>query len=243
MEKNNIVKNDNKNIDNSEKFKVNPTFLIHSIDIKNIKKLYEEGYFFREIPKKTKLEFYDNMNFMAPSSDHEKLGIYSCIKNNHCREFYATSGHIAFSYYRENGNFPKGGRCFYCLCDFEQEPLGYPLNYEKDIKIKNKKYEVYHYFWIEGIFCSFECVYGYIKMYKNVCNSFDTFKSVYSNQLILLMFKLCYPNETLKENPDFKLLKSNGGSLERKDWQSGIHKYKRTGKLFLAPIKAEYLQN
>ena len=178
---------------------------------------------------------------MDHSSDYENENIYSCIKNN-CKEYYATSGHEAFLYFRENDSYPNGGRCYYCLCDFDNIPLGYPLEHEKIIKNIDKNYIVKHVFWVEGIFCSFECVYSYIKMYKNVCNSFDTYKSILSNQLLILMYKLCYPNESIKSNPDFKLLKSNGGSLEENEWRNGKHTYKRTGKLFLAPIKAEYLQ-
>lgn len=88
-----------------ESFVQNPTFLLKGLDFSSIREDYINGKFYKEKEGKKKIIFNIKTEYKSLTDDYENE-IYSLNKNN-CKEFYTTSGHKAFHYYRENNSLPK----------------------------------------------------------------------------------------------------------------------------------------
>jgi hypothetical protein len=140
-----------------------------------------------------------------------------------------------------NGVRPQEGRCEYCLVDFHHEAAGYPVAYQEHTVKEQGRHRILHCFWDEGCFCSLGCALGYLERLRPGTGQ-DPLLAAAERHLRRL-FSLLYPQAgSLRSHPDPRLLKSNGGSLTREEWEDGRYHYRRTDQVLLLPVKAEYLR-
>lgn len=230
--------------------KVTPTFLLKGIDPQKIISDYQAGVFSTPTHAKQKIKISQNSTILSPSYGSSNQDAIFCIKDkNNCSTVVATSGHEDYQIYTRTGGFlPKGGRCELCKEDFVETAIGYPVGFNEhtiltndDSDINNAKYRTLYIFWVEGRFCSFECSLGFVQMILS--KPFDRDNTLLDSEFLLkLLFKLMHPLGNLRASQDPRLLKTNGGSLTKEQWQDKKHIYVRTERILMIPVKVEYIQ-
>lgn len=232
--------------------RVTPTFLLKGLDPHRLLADYQSGFFSRQPSNKSKIRIAQNTTILAPTygtTNHSP--IFSVKDRNNCSIIFATTGHADFEVFtRTGGSLPTGGRCDFCKDDFTDIAVGYPIGYQEitvltndDPNPKNAHYRVIYIFWVEGKFCSFECALGYVQLLLARPSDYRDTTIRDSERLLKLLHKLMYPTVgPLRPAQDPKLLRSNGGSLTRQEWQDHRHIYVRTDRILMIPAKVEYVQ-
>lgn len=216
-----------------------PTFVLKGVTLEEIVKKYRSGYFSRSVEEanlgKQKIKLARKMELLAPiygsSNDDAMFTIRD--KNNRASIFVTTNNKGYECFKLGVGTLPRGGRCKNCLSDFTEEIIGYPIHYEEKLILVGDKYKIYHYFWVVGCFCTFECALNYIV--ERHLTEFE--------QFLRFLYRLVYPNsgQLIKAN-DGELLDINHGPLTREQWLDKKHVYIRTKKIVMLPSKEEYIR-
>lgn len=226
------------------------SFLLRGINPTKIFNDYHNGKFSNKelfIPV-TKAKISELTTILAPEYGTSPAdAIYTFKDKNNIPVIIATTNHKAYEIYRKNSVQAMGGRCEWCLQDFPHLAIGIPVAVaEKFLAVKEgDKYSNQRTFcfWVEGIFCSFECVLAHIHRFL----SLDSTRGNYydnSESLLKFLHKLQFPQENkLHPHPHPRLLKLNGGSLEVKDYYKTTHTYHKTPNIVLLPAKACYLKS
>ena len=232
--------------------RVMPTFLLKGVDPNKILADYQAGRFSQPIKLKSSIRIAHNTSILAPTygvSNHD--AVFSVKDRNNCSVVYATTGHSDFEVFTKNGGeLPVGGRCEYCRDDFQHIAVGYPVGYQEQTILTNNcedprqaRYRVVYVFWTEGRFCSFECCLGYVRTVLSKPADYRDTTLRDSERMLKHLHKLTYPTAgLLRPAQEPRLLKSNGGSLTREEWQDQRHVFIRTDRILMIPAKVEYVQ-
>lgn len=140
-------------------------------------------------------------------------------------------------------------RCYWCRHDIEHNPIGIPLKYVFNEKIKNylselnnEIYVIYEstlsnnsnnkkiilnkneYYLIDGVTCSWNCAMAFIK--DNINNS----KYEFSKNLLYKMYKKFHKldastNIKIKESPHWKLINVHGGHLTIDEFRNKFNRF------------------
>jgi len=104
--------------------------------------------------------------------------------------------------------------------------------------------KIIHIFWTEGEYCTFECALGDLRRFLLLPLGSQDVCYQNSEYLLKFLFRLSYPAEEKTLLPSLcpRLLKSNMGPLEEKEWRNPRHSYNRTATVHLAPAKVEYIR-
>jgi hypothetical protein len=229
--------------------RITPTFLLKGVSPKILLKRYAEKNF----PKKEKTPItITQFPSIAVNTcgNSTKDGNYYIKDKYNSKIFVATSGSGNIEVVQKTGEAPvKGGVCKSCLNTFEHESIGYPVAYQEYTLLMRDDetnpevkpvYRIFHKFWIEGIFCCYECVLYHIELLQKAGTTLHR-TTCDSIKLLKLMFRLTYPKAgPLKGTKDPLLLKRCGGSLEQKEWEDTRHTYHRTHKIILDYAKVSY---
>lgn len=127
--------------------------------------------------------------------------------------------------------------CEYCLLRFKYKHSSYPVSM-KEIELLdtvNNKFTIVYKFDVDGIFCSLECALGYLEL-VNIDN-----KSKYISYLFAF-HNVIYPGKSLKPANNPRLLKENGGNLDRDVWSVDNYVFKETNRMFCLPVRREFLE-
>jgi hypothetical protein len=126
----------------------------------------------------------------------------------------------------------------YCNKIFETEIIGYPLAYENKIINNGDIFEVYHLFWIEGCFHSYECCLAYCQLHHN--KKYD----VHFDTVVMLkyMYALLFGNVPLRAANDKPLLIENGGTMTYDDWVNKEVNYVRSYNVIKIPAQVSYFK-
>lgn len=229
-----------------------PTFLLKGLDPISLLKQYKEGYFNREISGRDKIRIIkhdDNIKNNSYRNNNNKDPIYSVKDKHNCDIIIARSGYETVSLFtKEGGKLHEGGRCDFCKRDFNWTCIGYPVDYkELPVLINGDNnvpvYKILYTFWMDGEFCSFECALAYIRtlLSRPVKYADNNVKDI--EALLHILYKLMYPKATvLRPAQDFRLLKSNNGSLTKEQWEDPHHVYNKTDRIMLIPVTIDYVQ-
>lgn len=225
--------------------RVFPTFLLKGVDPMKIVTNYKAGLFFREKRVKEPIEIIEVISPLSPSySDDQQERLFVIKDRNNMPTVMATSNHSNYITYRKTGSMMKNLPCFICFGDVKDELVGYPIFfYEKILFSSNGKATIQYHFLIEGSFCSFECALRFVRKNFALQANFRDKTMRESERLMLLLFELMYPGETLREAQDPFLLESNGGSLTREEWNDKKHVYLKTDRIVIGPAKVEYVRS
>lgn len=149
---------------------------------------------------------------------------------------------------------PKVGKCLWCRMPIEDAPIGIPISMEwirnqntlpdnSDQISRQPDIIVFH---VDGTFCCFECCYAGLKQIYVPKNLFKD--PVYNNSehLLKMMYTILYPEkgsgtQELREAPDWRLLKENGGCLEPNEFFSKTNTYIKIPNVVMLPVKMEYI--
>lgn len=222
--------------------KINPTFLLKGVEPNRVLIDYNDGVFNRATSEimMTKFVGGGTKDVLAPTySKSNKEAIFAIKDRNNNDIVLASSNHKSFEVYtKTGGDLRTGGRCKYCLADFQHTIIGYPLAHEEHMYLINNTYKYKDVFWVEGCFCSFECAAGFLEMFHET----DVTRA-HSRELLEYLYKLTYPlNGSLISKNDPDLLDIHGGSLTYEQWSDKRHKYLRTDRIILIPAKTIFLK-
>ena len=226
-----------------------PTFLLRKVDPMKILEDYRNGkYVSYTLPEK-KVEVSAIPTSVQPTvGTSQEDDIFAFRLRNNTIQTVATTNHRPYTLYNLNGQeMPIGGECEWCKDTFAHEALGIPIRSAEIVDASGKKTAYY----MEDIFCSFECVFA---MFKKFCGvNYRSRDPIYMNSESLLrhLYNICHPNAgPLREAPDFRLRKRRGtgnggtapggGPLDSEEFKSRKHTYIRTPNVILAPVKIQY---
>jgi hypothetical protein len=205
-----------------------PSFLLKNINYTDLYAKYKNGYFNRPIPDKTKLKV-------------SKPAVINVGVNNVYNSFKTVE--IAGGEYAKlyTNNVSKvGGTCMYCNKVFDTEIIGFPLAYEEKAVLNEENiYQVFHLFWIEGCFHSYECCLAYCQLQYN--KKYDVHFD------IVVMLKYMYSlingkNALLKPANDRSLLIENGGTMNYEDWVNKEVQYVKSYNVIKIPAQVAYFK-
>jgi hypothetical protein len=229
-----------------------PTFLLKGVDPNKILADYQAGVYSRPSTLKSKIHIAQNTCILAPTyGTSNQDPIFSVRDRNNCSVIIATTGHSDFEVFtRTGGDLPTGGRCEHCRDEFDHTVIGYPIGYQEQTILTNDStdprdahYRVLYVFWVEGRFCSFECALGYLRLMLGRPADYRDTTLRDSERMLKHLHKLTYPTAgPLRPAQDPRLLRSNGGSLSREEWQDQRHIFVRTDRILMIPAKVEYVQ-
>jgi hypothetical protein len=223
------------------------TFFLKGINRDKLIKDYQSGFFNRPIIQKNKLITVAQNSIIAPTySDDSKEAIFT-IKDRHNVKLIITSeGHVEHGNFLKTGTLSKGGRCKCCMEDYDYFMPGYPIAHEEHtiLSLDRKSYEIVHIFWVTSSnFCSFECELQFINERLSRPLTYRDSASAESGRLLKMMYRLIYPgNGPLIAANDPVLLENQKGGLTQTEWKDRRHKYIRTDRIVLMPVKTEYLR-
>lgn len=206
-----------------------PSFLIKNINYNELYNKYVSGYFNRPIPDKPKLKV-------------TKPAVINVDPNNVYNSFKTVelSGGGYAKLYTTN-QVKVGGVCMYCNKQFDTEIIGYPLAYEEKAQLNAENiFEVYHLFWIEGCFHTYECCLAYCQLQHN--KKYDSHFDIIV--MLKYMYGLLYPaaHTTLKPANDKALLIENGGTMSYEDWSNKEVQYQKSYNVIKIPAQVAYFK-
>lgn len=229
--------------------RITPTFLLKGITPSKLIADYQAGFFFKPPKDKSQIKISKTASILAPTyGTSNKDAIFSVKDRNNSNIIIATTGHTNFEVFtRTGGLLPEGGRCERCGDTFKETAVGYPVGHQELTVLtgegNNARYKVIYTFWTEGTFDTCECALGYCQALLSRPADYRDTTIRDSERLLRLLCKLWYPDSgVLQPSQDPRLLKSNGGSLSREEWEDKRHVYKRTDRILMIPAKAEYVR-
>jgi hypothetical protein len=216
----------------SFKINITPTIFLNGVTLFSIKEKLARGDFTVE-KKKTNFQIQRTIKTLnqqiSLKNDASMYKIPNVINN----KIVCTTGCTNFEICNKEGNLTKeGGRCGYCLDDFKTISVGVPIAFEQVNYENAHEKKTIFIFWLEGTFCTFECVYKFLLDSK-----------LYSEENIILlkkMFLTVFPTGKFMPANDRLLLKSNGGSLEREQWEVPHNLFIAKNEIIFYPVKREY---
>ena len=227
-----------------------PTIVLPKIYPATVVKNYYDGkYTAMKLPEKLGNSGMTNGDGSLNYGINEHAALYTYRGKNDTQQIIATTNHISYSLYDNKGQeLPIGAKCpggslfcHYCRLEYKTNAVGIPILYkeQKDPKMSYKNY----IFYCEGLFCSYECALAALKMQigREALSRDSNYN--YAEELLRYLYSLAYPNNgALMPAPDYRLLKSNGGSLTDSEFKSSNHTYIKLPGLVFAPVKFQFLQ-
>jgi len=211
----------------TNKNNIQPSFLLKNINVNDLHKKYTNGYFNRPIPIKKSIPLTVVKNVIKQQHTlHNKVPSKSI----------QLSGQKYVEIFNTNTLIDK--RCDFCKRDFEGEIIGYPVAYEEKQKLLDTNtYKIYHLFWTEGCFHSYECCLGYIETYSDYFNKYNLEFDV--KVMFKYMYSLMYDAQ-LKPANDPKLLITHGGSMTFDEWNDQNERYVKSNEVIKMPAQIIY---
>lgn len=201
---------------------VQPTFIISDIKFDEIYKKYCEGH-------------YNNLTLDKIKDGRPK--IVSKIKKkefvsedvNKERYVIADNRGIKISFV----NVMKSSTvCQWCRRKIEdkEQKVSIPISIQRTEDNSNTTFNSH------GTYCTFECCYADLnKTYKH------NIKFRNSSTYLNFLFERLYPNQRLKQAPDFVLHECNGGPLTDEEFHSDTHTYHNTGRYKINDVVSTYI--
>lgn len=222
--------------------RVTPTFLLRGVDLTELRNRYNSGYYARYQPKRINISLASNDAIVAPSYGADTgAGSYTFKDRNNTTLVFATSNQRPFETFSTTGE-TKGGQCDWCRDEFSHESIGIPIamNAKTILDDSGQNHEVYS-FMTEGCFCSYECALAEVQRSLSLpCYNRDILYNNSESWLKMMYHLATRTTNDLKATPDPRLLRRNGGALERSDIRR--HQYQRASFIIQAPCKVGYIQ-
>jgi hypothetical protein len=218
-----------------------PKFLLRGIDPKVLSEKYYAGEYANVSEPPSAVFNLQEVNHVSIPNygNNPDLPCYEFKDKNNISVVIITSNNGHYKFFQKKEVLKKGGRCFWCLQDFDHERTPVPIRMEK--KIDPKTNESYYFFWTEGILCNPQCALAYAKREA-------LYDPLYKDSEFYLQFwhGLLHPHSSEKfliPAPDYRLLKANEGHLDIADYRKNIYDYQRSTNTILIPAKVEYFQD
>jgi len=214
-----------------------PNFVLKGIDPNEIKKKYNEGKYnnLRFPSSKIRLSNISHVSTTIYGSSPDDPKYQFKDKNNMSIVVVMSNTKDYEIYLRGIFENARGGRCWWCLRDFEHKPVQIPIRMEK----MNREDKTYFCFWSENSrYCGYRCAYAWVLRQALMDPLYKL-----SDYYLRMIFHFQYPNESLNPATDPRLLEIHGGCLTNEEFDKNNYRYQRTSNVVLLPAKVEYLQD
>lgn len=230
--------------DPSSKINITPTFLLRGVDTHNVINEYINGKLLQRPIKNEIIKIStSNVDILPEYSKNTEDQIYSYTDKGNIKKLVGTTNHIIYNVSKSlsqnklssNIILPEGTKCMWCRYELDRTciPIGIPIRVSKT--------DQQFTFYTDGMYCSFECCYADLKRNNRYPITYRDPLYMNSEHLLKYMYSVLHPNEKpLQDAPDWRILKENGGFLDRKDFVSKSHKFYRTYNVIISPCKIEY---
>jgi len=153
-----------------------------------------------------------------------------------------TTNHSNYKYFKDknekNYDIVKPiQRCIHCKRVIKGEPVGIPL----EMEYSNKNIR----FYTDGTYCNFGCAYADLKRQLNVSRVYKDPLYMDAETMLYTMYYRMHPSKVgtrIKEAPDWRLLKENGGPLTSEQFDSQSYQYMQVPTLVTVPAKRQYIK-
>lgn len=224
-----------------------PTFLLRSVDPAKVVKDYKQGYYqslvFHSKSEKRKSLQHQAISLTPEYDKNPESEVYAYIDKSNVQKVVGTTNHRSYEFIKAHSNgetlpYGHGEKCLWCRVELKSPPIGLPIKLNILQNGKGKKYQ----FHCEGTYCSFECCYAGFVHYNLPLYHFRDPLHMETEQLLRFMYSLIYDDAILRQAPDWRILKDNGGFLSYEDFTKFNHGYQRLPSIILLPVKVEYAQ-
>ena len=222
-------------------FKLSESFTIRKIDPKVLAtKFFKGEYATRNFPEKKIKNASYLLKLGKDIGNDTSSEVYRFKDKNNNNQTIYTLNHSLYDYATKKaaGNFAELPilKCKYCKRKILKNPIGLPISMEinKDGDIS---------FSVIDNFCDFGCAFSYLK--RKIGDSRIYRGPLYENaeQMLYCLYYRIYPKkkgESIKDKPEWDLLRENGGPLTDEEFDSDASIYVPVPTVSIFPVKKQY---
>jgi len=224
--------------------KISETFMLRRIDPVCILKNYlKGGYKNLEIPKQKIKSKNKRISLGKNYGDNNSYEIYRFKDKSNSKQVILTTNHLIYKHsvdkiLGQNVERPIV-KCLYCKRKINKTPIGIPISMETNNKTKEIKFHV------DGTYCNFNCMFADFKRINDTSRIYKDPLYMDAEQLIHVMFHKMYPKQEkkrIREAPDWRLLRENGGPLTDKEFDEGNFVFIPMTSVVQVPVKRQYIK-
>jgi hypothetical protein len=222
--------------------RISETFNIRKIDPKIIVTKFFKGYYNnRTLPEGRIRSTLALVRFGKEIGTDKTSEIYSYKDKNNNGQIIYTTNHALYKFASDTSVKDSPIlKCKYCKRGNLKKPIGLPIS-----MIIDKKNPNLITFNVIDSFCDFGCAFSNLKRRTGESRMYRG--PLYSNaeQLLHCFYYRVYPDrigKTIKEKPDWDLLRENGGPLTSEEFDSESSEYIPVPSLSLLPSKNQYMK-
>ena len=221
---------------------VSESFTVRKINPLEIASRYFKGEFDKRGLPNFKIQTSNALVKMGKNigknSDSE---VYHFVDRANNNQTIYTTNHNLYQYVKnlQNGNNLEVPilRCKYCKRGNLKKPIGLPISMSKSDQ------EVI--FNVIDSFCDFGCAFSYLKRRNSESRLYRGPLYMNAEQLLYCLYYRVYPErvgKSIKEKPDWDLLRENGGPLNDDEFDSDSAIYIDTFLIITLPAKRQYMK-
>jgi hypothetical protein len=219
--------------------KITESFSLRRIDPKVIaKKFFNGDYAHRNLPENKIRGSVSVVKIGKEIGSDKNSEVFSYKDKNNNNLIVYTTNHSLYKYVLEGTKEnPPILKCKYCKRGGMRRPIGLPIS------MTRKKDEVT--FNVVDSFCDFGCCFSYLKRRTGTSRLYRGILFANAEQLLHIMYYHVYPDrigESIKEKPDWDLLRDNGGPLSNEEFDADTSTYIPIPSLILQPAKQQYVK-
>ena len=230
--------------------KITESFSLRKIDPKVIaRKFFAGDYANRSLPE-TKIRGSVSVVKIGKDIGNDKNSeVFSYKDRNNNNQVIYTTNHALYKYVMDNlkdGQNSKENppilKCKYCKRGGMRRPIGLPIKMEKKMKKGGEEEITFH---VVDSFCDFGCAFSYLKRRTTISRLYRGTLFANAEQLLHIFYYRVYPGrigESIREKPDWDLLRENGGPLTNEEFDSNASEYIPVPSIILQPSKQQYVK-
>ena len=220
--------------------RITESFSLRKIDAKSIaNKFFKGDYANRGWPENKIRSGVSVVKIGKDIGNDKSSEIFSYKDKNNNNQIIYTTNHALYKYISEGSsgiNCPIL-KCQYCKRGNLKKPIGLPIAMSKE----GEKIT----FHVTGSFCDFGCAFSHLKRRTGTSRLYRGPLFMNSEQMLNLLYYRVYPErvgETIKEKPDWDLLRDNGGPLTNEEFDSSSSEYVPIPSMILLPSKQQFMK-
>ena len=231
--------------------KITESFSLRKIDPKVIaRKFFQGDYTNRSLPE-TKIRGSVSVVKIGKDIGNDKNSeVFSYKDRNNNNQVIYTTNHALYKYVMDSQSSantkdtkenPPILKCKYCKRGGMRRPIGLPIKMEKKVK-KGGEEITFH---VVDSFCDFGCTFSYLKRRTTISRLYRGTLFANAEQLLHIFYYRVYPDrigESIREKPDWDLLRENGGPLSNEEFDSNNSEYIPVPSIILQPAKQQYVK-
>ena len=238
--------------------KITESFSLRKIDPKVIaRKFFVGDYANRGLPENKIRGSVSVVKIGKDIGNDKNSEVFSYKDKNNNNQIIYTTNHALYKYVMDcQSSKDKDARdtkdqtkenppilkCKYCKRGGMRRPIGLPIKMEKRVDKKKGEEITFH---VVDSFCDFGCAFSYLKRRTTISRLYRGTLFANAEQLLHIFYYRVYPDrigESIREKPDWDLLRDNGGPLTNEEFDANASEYIPVPSIILQPSKQQYVK-